>query len=352
MKTNKCDKLPPDIEAALLKVAKVLYYRFEFSRGDMEVESFGSRITIEYDNGERKWPEKKFPRTTKRDKFLAPPGSPAYLDDLKQDLLGGGKKERDFVKGIVEDTATPLCPRSSIACSSRLEPFFPAPKELKGRVLEYFRELFRVQEFLIRELKVKPGSLLPVWVIEEPSGKNPFPMLGLLPVRKSTVNALTIYLLWELGLPYLYEPVLEDRNNPEFYDNALRWARISTLRFIRESDIADRTDVQFQCFTREQKTLMRKIKDELPPELQTYPPSWAAEVLQDIDKRGETAKPTVRKFKRRKSDSLDYADEESLTSKAQKNQNSQVVQSSTFISLVNRAVHRGNELFNDYKNLW
>ena len=146
---------------------------------------------------------------------------------------------------------------------------------------------------------------------------------------------------------------MKDRNNEEFYDNALRWARLATLRFIRESDIADRTDVLFQCFTRELKTLMRKIKDELPPELQTYSPSWAAEVLQDLNRKGERARGVVRNFKKPRGEEPDREDVASTPIEKMHKTNAKAVQSPTFISRVNRASEQGYKLFSEYKNiLW
>lgn len=355
MKTNKSNELPRIIEKALLKVAKIIYYRFEFSRGDSGIESFGTNVVIEYDNGERRWLEKAFPRISRRNKFLSPPGTATYLEDLKRDLGKCGQKERAFVKYMVEYTRAPLCPRSSVQCSSHLEPFFPSSREVAGRLLAYFRELFMVQEFLIRELKVKPGSLLPVWIVDEPSVDNPDPLLGFLPVRKSTVNALTEYILWELGLPYdayHYEKILLDRNNEEFYDNALRWSRLNTLRFIRENDINERTDEYFLGSPPEKKRIMQRIKESLPEDLQQFPPSWFQEVLLDVNRRKETPKPVVRKFKKKRSEDNDYASEGGMGRKDMADQTSGIVQSPTFISRVNRALACGDRMFREYRNFW
>ena len=352
MKTNKHPTLPRILERPLLKLVKVLYYRFEFSRGDMNHNGFGTKVVIEYDNKDRRRTENMFPRIAKRDKFLSALGTPTYLSELKRDLQSGGSPARKYLKNIVELTMAPLCPSSSILCSSHLEPFFPSHREVGGRLLDYVRQLFDVQEFLIGELKVKPGSMLPVWMITAPDYDHPLPNLGFIPGRRSLIDALTGYILWELGLQfqdYLQERPLEDRNNFEFFDNALRWGRIATLRHVRENDINERTDEFFLGDIHEKRRIMKNIRHSISAELQTFPLSWANEVLQDIEARGEIAKTVVRKFS--KPEEHDYVGDEP-TKKKRNDNNSKIVQSSSFISRINRAVKRGQELFEDYRNFW
>lgn len=340
----------------MLKVVKILYYRFEFARGDSEqMDGFGAKLTIEYSPYGRKNAEKKYPRIANRDKFLSPLGTPTYLDDLKRDLRSGGPAAKEHVKNIVEYTGVPFCPSASVMCASRLDPFFPSHRDIGKRLLEYIRQLFDVQEYLIDELRVRPGSLLPVWLIAPPDDNHPFPTLGIAPVRRSIIDALTEYILWELEIEdwdYLHESPWEERNNQYFFDNALRWGRTYIFRQIRESDIEHKTGVSFFNNLHKRKAALKKLLPSLPDGLRSSPLSWAQEVLSDLNKRGELAKTIVRKFTERKSEEFDWADEQGLSRLNTEEKNAEIVQSPTFITRINRAVKRGICLFEDRRNFW
>jgi hypothetical protein len=354
MKRNLRTVLPENVANPLRKVVKVLYYRFEFARGEPDYgRDFGKHLEIEYDSGDRKWPERAFPRIANRMLFLSAPGTATYLDDLKKDLRGASPKAIDLVRHFAEVKRMPICPSASILTASHMDPFFPSARNVGDRLLDYMRQLFDVQEFLHEKIHVRPGALLPTWIISLNDCAGAFPSLGVLPVRRSTVNALIAYLMWELDLDfgsYLHEPPMDDHNNRAFLDEALGWARLATFRCVREYDIANRTDEPFDCVTREKKTILRKIRHELPDYLKDFQPSWASEVFRELNRRGKIAEPIIRPFTTERTKD---SDEGRAPLDQPSDHNERMVQSTTFISRVNRALKRGEELYwGGYKDLW
>jgi hypothetical protein len=75
---------------------------------------------------------------------------------------------------------------------------------VRAQTRRYCFELFELQDYLIKEVGVKPGSLLPVWVSSEGNPHSPgsckdMPIISFLPVAQTAVNTLLRYITWEYG---------------------------------------------------------------------------------------------------------------------------------------------------------
>jgi hypothetical protein len=208
----KDEDLPADLASDLNEhFLQTLYFRFEFARGavmdDMDLENF-------HEEGDGK--PRLFKRIHARRSFL-PDGrrSSSYLSDLRDDIRDAGKQRdvaREGLRYYVEHHRCPLtyC-LSVIFYAEKQAAFFPEARRgkrpdaaTKAWTRRYCFELFELQDYLINEIGVKPGSLLPVWVSSEgrpgsPDSDTNMPVISFLPVAQTTVGVLVRYLTWEYG---------------------------------------------------------------------------------------------------------------------------------------------------------
>jgi len=264
----------------LLRLADVLFYRFEFGRGSLA-------DSMNYDPVDRGWLPRNgmnlFPRILARKKFLEP-GKPSYLTLLKADLNKSGKRRNrhlEILKMHVEQTGYPLCHHASYVWSGFEEPFFPSESELGGEPRQYFYELFALQEYLVKEVGIRPGSLLPVWITGEEKirqeGKSMrVPVFGCIPIRRDVVGVLMRYLMWEYGHDYDHLPLRPaDRNNKRFLHDALVYGRYFDYEDTKVDAIEAHTDISSNEFramspAERKKFLMSSIPEEFA-HLRDYP---------------------------------------------------------------------------------
>jgi hypothetical protein len=348
-----------ELKESLMKVVRVLYYRYEFGRGCSELGSpFGTKFPPEdykYDANKVDEPEILFPRIASRDSFLLEPGKPTYLDSLKADLRHTGNQYEaavTYLKIHINSSMFPLCAYSPATWSKQLSPFFPSHINIGDRLLDYLRQLYELDSFLISNIGTKPGSLMPVWIVAEPTVSGDMPSFGIIPIRRSITDALVNYLLWEYGHDYAErtkERDFPDENNPRFLDNALKWGRVFVVRLVKELDIDARAEEPFEDNRHGKQRILDKMRNELPVFLRDFPPTIAEEVYRHLEETGEYALENERS-------GFDTESERSLANlrpEERSEHNREIVNSTAFRLRIKRAASVGHKMFNgDYKYFW
>ena len=269
MKRRKDESLPDDLTKALLWFAEVMYYRFEFSRGGYWYQEIAIANPF----------KELFPSVFERESFLLP-DAPTYLDVLKKDIRKAGKQSqeaKDLLRMFVESSLCPLFNFETSAAflgNRNVESFFPDPEVVELQLRNYCFQLLELQEYLIEEIGVKPGSLLPVWItgettelgsvpeiwaeaLTDPDGEpnllwgnvvriaklpakidrapGSLPLLGTIPVDPYIVETITAYIVWEYGHNHfrIRRPPRRKERNKTFYALALRWGRIMYYRWLQ-----------------------------------------------------------------------------------------------------------------------
>jgi len=307
MRRREGEPLPDTLKSELKMFVRIMYLRFEFARAadrDMLEEYLGEMTPQGYDAA------RGFQRILGRKSFLPGVGHPTYLADLKEDVASAGKQREQAIgalKAFVEDTRCPLTHHLPATYERYLDPFFPRPEDLTSdtALRDYCYSLFELQDYFQNVVGVEPGSLLPVWVSKEPKNKKDIPLLGILPVRRSLVETLVAYVMWEYGFSFADEPLPGDRRRKEFLYDMVYWGRVDVRRYIDEDAIVDNadrnlTDEDFRKYSR-----IRQVVASIPERygVSGYPETMEKEVRQGTDRlpadhpqKGEDESPeTLRK---------------------------------------------------------
>jgi len=278
----------------LTRFVDVMYYRFEFARAatldDYSPPERGFRF------GKENLPEvvRLFRRLLDRPSFLLPSGKPKYLDDLKHGLRVAGKR-RDLARRVlrewVETSRAPLCHHESVLWNRVQAPFFPKADELGDDLREYCYQLCELQDFLIQEVGIRPGTLLPVWIDQEPNRRGDPLTLGVLPVRRSLIDTLVHYILWEYDRDYGYEaPLPGNKRNDLFLDEALRWGRVSLGRSIALTGVSEQSGVPVHELEKMSRHKLKRLVEALPSGFgaKEFPESFSKEMLINYAMKGDS----------------------------------------------------------------
>lgn len=282
----KDDELPVDLAKSLNEhFIDLMYFRFEFARGAttevITAEVFDYRL-------DKKAPG-RFTRIFGRPRFIGGPKSPTYLDDLKADLKSAGRhsgKAQEWLRLFVEENRCPLSWSEDYRSAPVQSPFFPRAvneehpsRTVKAKTRCYCFQLFELQDFLIREIGVTPGALLPVWIGKEAAARSPhhytdLPVISCLPVRKSLVEVLVGYLVWEHGGYYgeihgrdmpRESRLKKTANDWATLDRALTWGRALAFREGLIVDLTEAEGITFEKFRKkpyhERVEILKRLKN-------------------------------------------------------------------------------------------